>query len=79
MQTATTTTRWNTVQPVWREAYHMCVYDAAQVLKIVLAHNMETGEAHFLLSVVICVWLCAAFGEAAAAWRRLLAAFLSAE
>ncbi len=47
MQTATTTTRWNTVQPVWREAYHLCVYDAAQVLKIVLAHNMETGEAHF--------------------------------
>lgn len=47
VQMATTSTRWNTVQPAWREKFHLCVYDASQVLKIILAHNMETGE-HWL-------------------------------
>jgi hypothetical protein len=43
VQSATTTTRWNTVAPAWREKTYLCVYDSAQVLKVVMAHNMETG------------------------------------
>jgi hypothetical protein len=45
VQSATTTTRWNTVAPAWQEKTHLCVYDSAQVLKVVMAHNMETGAA----------------------------------
>lgn len=43
VQSATSSTQWNTVAPAWREQYHLCVYDSAQVLKLVMAHNMETG------------------------------------
>jgi hypothetical protein len=47
VQSATTTTRWNTVAPAWREKTYLCVYDSAQVLKVVMAHNMETGATCF--------------------------------
>lgn len=44
-QAGTTSTAWNTREPRWgpQEAFHLCVYDAAQVVKIVLAHDMEGG------------------------------------
>jgi hypothetical protein len=33
------------VAPAWQEKTYLCVYDSAQVLKVVMAHNMETGAA----------------------------------
>eukprot|EP00208_Stichococcus_sp_RCC1054_P005462 CAMPEP_0206148526 /NCGR_PEP_ID=MMETSP1473-20131121/36862_1 /ASSEMBLY_ACC=CAM_ASM_001109 /TAXON_ID=1461547 /ORGANISM="Stichococcus sp, Strain RCC1054" /LENGTH=511 /DNA_ID=CAMNT_0053545887 /DNA_START=207 /DNA_END=1739 /DNA_ORIENTATION=- len=46
VQAGTTSTVWNTKEPRWgpQEAFHLCVYDAHQVVKIVLAHNMEGGS-----------------------------------
>ena len=44
VQTASTSTLWGTTQAVWREKFHLCVFDSSQVLKLVVAHNMEYGE-----------------------------------
>ena len=43
MQTAGTSTMWGMTQPVWREKFHLCVFDSSQVLKLVVAHNMDAG------------------------------------
>ncbi len=41
MQTASTATKYNVTQPEWREKFHLCVFESNQVLKLVIAHNME--------------------------------------
>ncbi len=41
MQTASTVTKYNVTQPEWREKFHLCVFESNQVLKLVIAHNME--------------------------------------
>lgn len=43
VQTAGTSTMWGMTQPVWREKFHLCVFDTTQVLKLVVAHNMDAG------------------------------------
>jgi len=53
VQAGTTTTVWNTKEPRWGagEAFHLCVYDADQVVKVVLAHNMDGGVSQSLLRI----------------------------
>jgi len=41
VQTASTATKYNVTQPEWREKFHLCVFESNQVLKLVIAHNME--------------------------------------
>ena len=41
VQTASTLTKYNATQPIWREKFHLCVFESNQVLKLVIAHNME--------------------------------------
>ena len=45
VQTASTLTKYNATQPIWREKFHLCVFESNQVLKLVIAHNMEYSAA----------------------------------
>ena len=49
MQTASTATKYNVTQPEWREKFHLCVFESNQVLKLVIAHNMEYSARWGLL------------------------------
>lgn len=44
VQSGTTSTIRNQREPKFSEVFYLCVYDAQQVLKIVLAHDMESGN-----------------------------------
>ena len=55
VQTASTATKYNVTQPEWREKFHLCVFESNQVLKLVIAHNMEYSAS------LSCLGLCAAW------------------
>lgn len=73
VQTASTATKYNATQPEWREKFHLCVFESNQVLKLVIAHNMEYSACP--PSYRSCFCLLPMCTERCVVWQPCLLAF----